>query len=72
MDKIYIQVSDEGRGKLLSDREDIFYVNTDSLGEIQFAFTRDDNGDVKGLIARVGFFGLQFEKIGDVVRKSGK
>jgi hypothetical protein len=61
--RVYIRESDQEKGKLNPDTEDIFYVNTDHFGEIQIAFTRDDNGDVKGLVAQVGFFGLQFDKV---------
>lgn len=61
--KIYILDSDGEKGEVFHDTGDIFHVSSNAFGEIQIAFTRDDNGDVKGLVGMVGFMGLLFDKV---------
>jgi hypothetical protein len=45
------------------DSPDVFYFDSGDLGELQIIFTRDGTGTVTGLVGRVGFFGLQFDKV---------
>ncbi len=61
-DGILLRESGGGEGRLLPEAGDIFHINTNSFGDLQIAFSRDDEGDVDGLVGMVGFLGLRFKK----------
>jgi hypothetical protein len=40
-----------------------FYGTSEELGELQISFTVDTQRSIKHLIVRIGFVGIQFDKI---------
>jgi len=60
---LYIQRSDDQKVTLYPETERIFYGISEEFGDLQITFTMDAQRSVKHLIVRIGFVGIQFDKI---------
>ena len=60
---LYIQISDDEKVTLYPEMESIFYGTSEEVGELLITFTMDSQKSVKHLIIRIGFAGLQYDKI---------